>query len=64
MRADNEAAESAVRVNTLRATACDEVVTELAQAGVAATRDGDVPEALLLEQPYDCTGRRCSARGR
>ncbi len=62
MSADNEAAESAARVNTLRAEV-DAVVTELAQAGVAATADTDIPEALVLEQPYDLHGSQLFERG-
>jgi 16S rRNA (cytosine967-C5)-methyltransferase len=62
MRADNEAAESAARVNTLRANV-DDVVAELAQAGVTATADADLPEALVLEQPYDVHGSPLFERG-
>ena len=62
MAADNEAAESATRVNTLRATP-EEVVDELARAGVAATPDTQMPEALVLTQPYDLHGSPMFARG-
>ena len=62
MSADNEAAESAARVNTLRA-GVDDVIAELVQAGVTATADRDVPEALVLEQPYDVHGSPLFERG-
>ena len=62
LRADNEAAESAARVNTLRADV-DEVLAELARAGVDATRDDDLAEALVLGHPYDLHGSELFARG-
>ena len=62
MAADNEAAESTARVNTLRANVGD-VLSQLAQAGVEAARDPDLPEAVVLEQPYDLHGSELFARG-
>ncbi len=62
MSANNEAAESAARVNTLRATR-EEVQSELARAGVAATPDPDLAEALVLGHPYDMHGSALFARG-
>jgi 16S rRNA (cytosine967-C5)-methyltransferase len=52
MRRDNEAAESAVRANRLR-TDVAAVVDRLAQEGVEARDDALVPEAVVLESPYD-----------
>jgi 16S rRNA (cytosine967-C5)-methyltransferase len=62
MSADNEAAESAARVNTLRADV-DEVMSELAGAGVEPMRDAELAEALVLDQPYDLHGSELFARG-
>jgi 16S rRNA (cytosine967-C5)-methyltransferase len=62
MSADNEPAESAARVNTLRA-APGEVVAELARAGVDAARDAELEEAIVLDQPYDLHGSELFARG-
>ena len=62
MSADNEAAESAARVNTLRAGVGD-VLAELTQAGIDATADPDLPEAVVLGQPYDLHGSELFARG-
>ena len=50
MRADNEPAESAARVNTLRATRA-EVLEELAGAGVAARGGTDLAEGVVLRRP-------------
>jgi 16S rRNA (cytosine967-C5)-methyltransferase len=63
MRASNEPAESAARVNTLLATA-EDARAELAreQVGVAQP-DQLVPEALVLEQPYDLHGSTLFERG-
>jgi 16S rRNA (cytosine967-C5)-methyltransferase len=52
MRADNEPAESAARVNTLRATPHD-VLAELAADGVEVRPAADLPEGIVLEDPYD-----------
>ncbi len=62
LSADNEAAESAARVNTLRADV-DEVLAELSRAGVDATRDDQLAEALVLGHPYDLHGSELFARG-
>ena len=62
MAADNEAAESAARVNTLRA-GVDEVLAELADAGIDAAADPDLPEAIVLGRPYDLHGSELFARG-
>lgn len=52
MRRDNEPAESAVRANTLSTTAAD-----LADALPVRTRPAeDLPEGLVLEEPYDLHG--------
>jgi 16S rRNA (cytosine967-C5)-methyltransferase len=52
MAADNEPAESSLRVNTLRATA-DAVHGRLP---VAAHRVPDLPEGLVLDEPFDAFG--------
>jgi 16S rRNA (cytosine967-C5)-methyltransferase len=62
MRADNEPAESAARVNTLRATP-DEVLAELAGASVAARAVEDVPEGVVLDGPYDLHASAAYRRG-
>jgi 16S rRNA (cytosine967-C5)-methyltransferase len=62
MRADNEAAESATRVNTLRANV-EEVLSELTRAGVDATADAELAEALVLAHPYDLHGSALFASG-
>jgi 16S rRNA (cytosine967-C5)-methyltransferase len=62
MRTDNEPAESAARVNTLRATR-DEVLAELAGAGVAARAAEDLPEGVVLGDPYDLHGSDAFRRG-
>jgi 16S rRNA (cytosine967-C5)-methyltransferase len=59
---DNEPAESAVRANVLRATAA-EVVSALADEGVASHRDSLVPEAVVLEQGYDVHASALFERG-
>ncbi len=62
MAADNEAAESAARVNTLRA-GVDEVMSELAGAGIDVSADPDLPEAIVLGGPYDLHASDLFARG-
>jgi 16S rRNA (cytosine967-C5)-methyltransferase len=63
MAASNAPAESAARVNTLRATS-EEVRSELGREGVdVAAPDPMVPEALVLEQPYDLHGSSLFERG-
>jgi 16S rRNA (cytosine967-C5)-methyltransferase len=62
MAADNEAAESTARVNTLRA-GVGEVLAELERAGIEAAADADVADAIVLGQPYDLHGSELFARG-
>ena len=59
MARNNEPAESALRANTLRAT------REEARAAIgAATRTvDDLPEALILDEPFDAHGSDAFARG-
>ena len=52
MAADNEPAESAARVNVLRSDA-PTVIAELGSEGISVRRDDALPEALVLEHPYD-----------
>jgi 16S rRNA (cytosine967-C5)-methyltransferase len=52
MEFDNEPAELALRVNTLRAEA-SALASELP---VRTHRDPDIPEALVLEEPFDAHG--------
>ncbi len=54
MAADNEPAEAAVRVNTLKADALDLPVP---------TRAGDLPEGLVLEAPFDAFASPLWERG-
>jgi 16S rRNA (cytosine967-C5)-methyltransferase len=59
MRRDNEPAESAVRANTLRTTP-----EELAAAIPARTRPApELPEGLVIEEPYDLHGSELFASG-
>src|SRR4051794_12606569 len=59
MRRDNEPAESAVRANTLRTSA-----TDLAAQIPARTRPAaDLPEGLVIEEPYDLHGSPLFAAG-
>jgi 16S rRNA (cytosine967-C5)-methyltransferase len=62
MQADNEAAESTARVNTLRASV-DEVLEEFARQNIPAARDPDLPEGTVLSEPYDLHGSDLFARG-
>ena len=62
MARNNEAAESAVRTNTLRATP-GELVAALAAQGVRAHVAARVPEAVVLEQPLNVHGSRMFERG-
>jgi 16S rRNA (cytosine967-C5)-methyltransferase len=55
MRADNEPAESAARVNTLRADVA-EVVAALEREGAGARPDDELSEAVVLAHPYDLHG--------
>ena len=59
MRRDDEPAESAVRANTLRVTR-DELAAAL---GVATRPADDLPEGLVIEEPYDLHGSEQFARG-
>ncbi len=63
MERDNEPAESAARANTLRATA-EEVVAALRKEQVGARLDQLVPEAVVLDDPYDLHGSELFADGR
>ena len=59
MARDNEPAESAIRVNTLRAG-----VQEVRGAiGAAAHAVENLPEALVLDEPFDAHGSGAFARG-
>jgi 16S rRNA (cytosine967-C5)-methyltransferase len=58
----NEPAESSLRVNTLVATR-DEVLAELAGRGIEGRAAGDLPEAILLDAPFDAAGGELWARG-
>ena len=62
MAADNEAAESAVRANELRTTA-GELRAALAEQEVTARTAPELPEALVLDAPFDAHGSELFARG-
>jgi 16S rRNA (cytosine967-C5)-methyltransferase len=62
MRTDNEPAESAARVNTLRATR-EEVLAELEAQGIAARPAAELPEGIVLEAAHDLHGSDAFARG-
>lgn len=62
MARDNEPAESAVRANRLRATA-PELLDLLRAAGVDGHFDSLVPEAVVLEAPYDVHASPLFERG-
>jgi 16S rRNA (cytosine967-C5)-methyltransferase len=62
MRRDNEPAESAVRANRLRTTPA-ELVALLEAEGVDAGTDATVPEAVILNSPYDVHGSPLFERG-
>jgi 16S rRNA (cytosine967-C5)-methyltransferase len=55
MAAQNEPGETAVRVNTLRAAAVD--------LGVPAHGDAEIPEALVLDAPFDVAASAALADG-
>jgi 16S rRNA (cytosine967-C5)-methyltransferase len=59
MARDNEPAESAIRVNTLRTTR-DELRERI---GTATTTVDDLPEALVLEEPFDAHGSELFEEG-
>ena len=63
MRADNEPAESAARVNTLRATR-EEVLGELAAQAWRRAPAPDLPEGIVLDDPYDLHGPTRSSAAR
>lgn len=52
LASDNEPGEVALRANTLVSDA-DELARVLAEESVASRRDAAVPEALVLESPFD-----------
>ena len=62
MARDNEPAESALRVNTLR-TSRDAALDELRGVGVAARPAGDLDEGVVLEDPFDVHGSDLFQRG-
>jgi 16S rRNA (cytosine967-C5)-methyltransferase len=59
MARDNEPAESALRVNTLRTT----VEEARAAIGAATHTVHDLPEALVLDEPFDAHGSEAFTRG-
>lgn len=59
LAADNEPGEIALRVNTLQASP-EELASEL---GAPTHRDPDLPEALVLDGPFDLHGSPQWARG-
>jgi 16S rRNA (cytosine967-C5)-methyltransferase len=59
MARDNEPAESAIRVNTLRA----QVEDVRAQLGVATATVDDLPEALVVKEAFDAHGSAAFERG-
>jgi 16S rRNA (cytosine967-C5)-methyltransferase len=62
MQRDNEAAESAVRANTLRVDA-PALVEALAAERIPAHVDARLPEAVVLEAPYDLHSSTLFERG-
>ena len=60
--ADNHPAESAVRANEL-ATTRDDLRTALAGLGVPSRADDSLPEALVLDAPFDAHGSRLFREG-
>jgi 16S rRNA (cytosine967-C5)-methyltransferase len=63
MERDNQPPESALRANLLRCSR-EEVIAALAAEGVRARADDAlVPEAVILEDPYDVHGSRLFAEG-
>jgi 16S rRNA (cytosine967-C5)-methyltransferase len=62
MERDNEPAESAVRVNTLRAEPAA-VAAELAEAGVESHAAPGIPEGLVLDRAWDAHGSDLFERG-
>lgn len=63
LRAGNEPAEQAVRINTLRPGARERVEATLAEAGCAAHGDAAAPDALVLEGAFDLAGSALLADG-
>lgn len=62
MERNNEPAESAVRANTLR-VAPAELIAALAREDVPARPDGRLPEAVVLDAPYDVHASALFERG-
>jgi 16S rRNA (cytosine967-C5)-methyltransferase len=62
MERNNEPAENAVRTNTLK-TGAAPLVAALAEEGIGARQDSLLPEAVVLEQPYDVHGSRLFEEG-
>jgi 16S rRNA (cytosine967-C5)-methyltransferase len=62
MERDNEPAESALRVNLLRATH-DRVRTALAERGVATREAPGLPEGIVVDGPFDAHGSDLFERG-
>jgi 16S rRNA (cytosine967-C5)-methyltransferase len=62
MERDNEPAESAVRVNELRARPGD-VRAALAELDVATREAPDLPEAIVVDGPFDAHGSNLFERG-
>jgi 16S rRNA (cytosine967-C5)-methyltransferase len=63
MERDNEPAESSVRVNTLVASR-DGLEAELRELGASPRPDTALPEALVLDAPFDVHGSEAFAAGR
>ncbi|HTR73604.1 MAG TPA: 16S rRNA (cytosine(967)-C(5))-methyltransferase RsmB [Solirubrobacteraceae bacterium] len=57
MAADNEPSELAIRANTL-VTDAPTLSKDMAAAGVPVRRDPDIPEALVLDGPFDALASR------
>lgn len=62
LRADNEPPESAVRANELKTTAA-ELRERLAALGVRADPAPELPEGLVLRDPFDVHGSQLFAEG-
>jgi len=62
MAHDNEPAESAVRANTLKADAAA-LVESLSTAGVHAHSDSVIPDAVVLDDPFDVHGSQLYSEG-
>ena len=62
MRADNEPAESALRVNELRTTR-DDLLPALAERGANALPAPGLPEGIVVDGPFDAHGSDLFERG-